>query len=451
MKLLNQNDFSNDDLFKQLQGNILKGHGRDHTANVFVKFNKKSNKGVIKWISKFAKEKITSCKKQLEENELYKRNKISGDVFFSFLLSAEGYKFLNLDIESFEDSFLNGMKKADLNDPNPKKWEKGFSDPKNPIHAMIIIADDNPEKLGIATRELINELDKFSKILSIEYGNTIRNENGDGLEHFGYVDGISQPLFFEDEIIMFKQHNVDVNHFNPQAQKELVLIPDPLCENKDAYGSYFVFRKLEQNVRKFKIAEESLAKNQLQLQPESFERAGAMLVGRFEDGTPVQISEFDGMINSGVFNNFNYNAEDLNSKCPYHAHIRKTNPRFKETQKHIMARRGIPYGHREVPTTIEQIHHQMPENGVGLLFMSYQASIANQFETIQKRANATDGEFNLDPIIGQNTNNSVSTGQFATIYGDTDSLTNGTINAFVTMKGGEYLFAPSLSFLKNLK
>ncbi|MBN8641761.1 MAG: Dyp-type peroxidase [Flavobacteriales bacterium] len=448
MGLLNKNDIDNNAMFSRLQGNIIKGHGRNFTANIFIRFNKNRVNTVKEWIAEFSEQKLTSCKKQLIENENYKTNAIAGDVFYGFLLTSLGYKFLGKDISMFEETFQNGMEKArdKLNDSYVKYWEEGF---RKEIHAMILIGDDDQEKLGNAARELIEVVKQFSSITTIEYGNAIRNSRGDGLEHFGYVDGVSQPLFFEDEIQKYIADNGGKNKFDPSAEKELVLVKDPLVDRDDAYGSYFVFRKLEQNVRRFKQDEEKLA---IKLEFQDHERLGASLVGRFEDGTPIEVSEDDGITKSALFNNFNYDSND-NSKCPYHAHIRKTNPRTEAHKKHIMARRGIPYGHRNVPTSIEQDFLQMPGDGVGLLFMSFQASIANQFEHIQHLANQVDKENpnDLDPIIGQDGLKNKSTGEFPAVYGDPKSLTVGTFNSAVTLKGGEYFFAPSIPFLKTLK
>ena len=47
------------------------------------------------------------------------------------------------------------------------------------------------------------------------------------------------------------------------------------------------------------MAEQQFA-NQLGLENEDGERAGAMIIGRFEDGTPVTRSRVDGIIASGV-------------------------------------------------------------------------------------------------------------------------------------------------------
>ncbi|WP_309642032.1 Dyp-type peroxidase domain-containing protein [Flavobacterium sp.] len=447
--MLNKNDITNNDMFSKLQGNILKGHGRNFTTNIFIRFDKNRDKSAKKWIAEFSESKLTSCKKQLKENELFKRNKISGGVFYGILLTAPGYQYLGKDISKFEKTFQNGMKKADLQDPDTKKWEEGF---RKEIHAMILIGDDNQEKLGIASDEIIAALNKFSSIVTIEYGNAIRNANGDGIEHFGYVDGISQPLFFDDELKEYEQQNAGKEIFNPSAEKELVLVKDPFADSDNTYGSYFVFRKLEQNVQKFKKNEEELAKK-LNLKEEDEERAGASIVGRYEDGTPVEMSKDDGIIGSGAYNNFDYKIAS-NSRCPYHAHIRKTNPRTEAHKEHIMARRGIPYGYRNVPASIEQDFLQMPESGVGLLFMSFQASIKNQFEHIQGLANqvnpANDKVNNLDPVIGQDGLQNKSTGDFPVTYNNAGSVQFGAFESAVTLKGGEYFFAPSIPFLKNI-
>ena len=185
-----------------------------------------------------------------------------------------------------------------------------------------------------------------------------------------------------------------------------------------------------------------------------------MLVGRFEDGTPVVISEMDGLIGSGNFNNFNYEDDPSGGRCPHFAHIRKTNPRRDNGDKsHAMARRGIPFGHRAIDTAldIDPSPYQMPEEGVGLLFMSYQAKIKDQFEFIQQKM-ANDETFpietntGIDPIIGQREDQDTKRSyRFPKEYGNgqpRDELSD--FKQFVTMKGGEYFFAPSLSFLRNI-
>ncbi len=446
-------DLQFDELFTNLQGNILKSHGRNFTTNIFVKFNKNREKFVKKWLVDFAENHITSCKTQLRETELYKRNKTSGGTFFGLYLTAHGYDYLGFGskLNEFEATFRHGMKNAKLNDPDVSKWETGF---RPDADMMLLIADVDPVNLGKIAKPIIEELDSFGQILTIEYGNAIRNANGDGLEHFGYVDGISQPLFFKDEVEDNKSANISPLAFDPAAQLDLVLVNDPFVHGKDAFGSYFVFRKLEQNVKGFKESEKKLA-DRLGLVGEDKERAGAMIVGRFEDGTPVTLSETNALISSGILNNFDYSKDADGAKCPFHAHIRKSNPRRNDADKtHIMARRGIPFGHRNVSPEADPNFKQMPNGGVGLLFMSFQKSIENQFEFIQKKwvndENFPHQHDGIDPIIGQNGTDNISHGDFAKVYGNKNALKNESFNQFVSMKGGEYFFAPSIPFLKNL-
>ena len=472
-----------DRMLSNLQGNILKGHGRNHTQHIFIQFDTGKVEQTKAWLKSFSSKKVTSCKKQLLETERFKRNGVSGDTFYGLLLTAKGYTYLGKDIGEFEASFTDGMSKAKLNDPKQAKWEVGFRDT---IHAMILIADSDENKLAVAAKEIINEIDlhlipevsvtAFAKICTIEYGNAIRNANGDGLEHFGYVDGISQPLFFFDEVKDNKDANTPLI-FDPSAELDLVLVEDPFAKEPDAFGSYFVFRKLEQRVRSFKTAEKELA-TKLGLIDDAAELAGAMIVGRFEDGTPVTMHNEAGMISSGIMNNFNYSNDTNGAKCPFHSHIRKANPRRDDNdKKHIMARRGIPYGRRDVSTEIDPSIPQMPDGGVGLLFMSFQKSIENQFEFIQKNwvnevafpkstisaidldakghptVNIPSG---IDPIIGQDVHSSTnhgntnkSTGAFASDYNNPATLSKCTFDQFVHLKGGEYFFAPSIAFLKK--
>ena len=135
------------------------------------------------------------------------------------------------------------------------------------------------------------------------------------------MDGISQPLFLADEITAFKNNQPYLDaalplRFDPSAELKLVLVQDPFTNAADmAFGSYFVFRKLEQHVRNFKEAEKALAKKLGLSSAEEAERVGAMIVGRYEDGTPLTISEHDKMIGSGIMNNFNY-GENVQGRTP---------------------------------------------------------------------------------------------------------------------------------------
>lgn len=449
-----------------LQGNILKGHGRNYTNNVFINFKAGKKDQVKAWLKSFTEDHVTCALTQLKETEVFKRNNISGGTFSAVLISASGYKYLegvpNLPA-AFEKSFVDGMKKAQLNDPAPSTWDPGLADD---IHIMILIADSDSDKVSVLTKSILDDIldngneskDPLGTILTIEYGNAIRNVNGDGLEHFGYVDGISQPLFLKGDVDTYNQNLVPTyqpaaNKVDVAAELGLVITNDPFITDttQDAFGSYFVFRKLEQKVRDFKEHEKQLAST-LGLQGEDKERAGAMIIGRFEDGTPITLNPEAGIYQSGIANNFDYANDAQGAKCPFHGHIRKANPRHIGDNVHVMARRGIPFGQRGTNTDIDPDFAQMPTGGVGLLFMSFQHSLANQFEFIQKKwvndVNFPSTGTGKDPLIGEtNPPSSSSTGKFAKKWGDATTLTSSAFPDFVTMKGGEYFFAPSIAYL----
>jgi Dyp-type peroxidase family len=450
-----------------MQGNILKGHGRNHVTMIFICFKSKSIKSIKNVLFAFSEGYVTSFYKQLWERERYKRNNVSGDTFGAIFITKKGYDYLGeknqIDVDS---AFKVGMKarKNLLKDPD---LDKGLGYDKD-IHAMLLLADDDKTAMNSKVGLVLDAIEKTAHILHIEYGDAIRNANGDGLEHNGYVDGISQPLFLKDEVDAYiKLHNVQGNkfEFDPRATPGLVLVEDPYIKNKKGahhYGSYFVFRKLEQDVKNFKNEEATIGKDMYGKGTEESERVGAKLVGRFEDGTPIKLQGNDKLIASGVFNNFNYDSKSdydpSDGRCPHFAHIRKTNPRHKDADgfykidNHTMARRGIPFGHRNVSTEQEDIHpEQFPTAGVGLLFMSYQNSIETQFEVIQERANDTkDG---VDPVIGQIDEGSAR--QKYVFKKDAEVLKTAKLkydfHQHIHFKGGEYFFAPSMEYLKSLK
>jgi deferrochelatase/peroxidase EfeB len=105
---------------------------------------------------------------------------------------------------------------------------------------------------------------------------------------------------------------------------------------------------------------------------------------------------------------------------------------------------------------IDQVQGHLPESSVGLLFMAYNAKLDNQFVFTQRqwanfaafpKAPAPPG---LDAVIGQNANE--PGGQIHAKEWDNPAAGSEPFDfkGFVTMKGGEYFFAPSLTFLRDL-
>lgn len=493
---INPSDPQNVVWLKNLQGNILSGHGRDHTVHLFVRLPPAfaEARAVVHELAEF----VTSAHKQEIERQQFRDFGLPGGMFGTLLLAASGYRKLGhqeAELQAAFDesgtlprethsSFLNGMAMTaqfDLGDPPSSTWDKGFD--QGDLDLMLLLADDDEGFLARQARTIVDRFDGRCEIARVERGTALRNEIGEGIEHFGYVDGRSQPLFLTTDFrgldtggtIGLNTEEKDggrVNVWNPFAPLNLVLKADPLTQQADCFGSYFVFRKLEQNVRDFLVAEQKLA-DELGLKDEERKRAGAMVVGRFRDGTPIILSHTDGIVPPKE-NNFRYDArggaetgDDQGLKCPFQAHIRKTNPRGDildeaAERSHRIVRRGITYGDRSKHPTAFQALDDLPSRNVGLLFMCYQASIRKQFAFMQRGWANNQGfrrpSTGIDPVIGQiDADNSVGPLQnkiaqlWHVEYGVASNTKEVFFGDFVRMKGGEFFFAPSIPFFKSLE
>jgi Dyp-type peroxidase family len=468
-------------MLDNLQANIIKGHTRDFLTLLFLSFgDAKSGRDFVRALSPLVK----SAQQHLDEIQNFKDNDVPGTPYVGVGLTAAGYERLGFLTLPNDPSFLAGMQKTkDLNDPPVNTWDQHFQQPGD-LHAVVLVGDmlnDTKVQAHETVVALINAAPGVT-ILGAQDGHGQHNANGEGIEHFGYVDGRSQPLFLTEDIEDERSGNDGTHVWKPGFPLQQVIVGDAASSDKAAFfGSYFIFRKLEQNVKLFKEEEErfagDLAREGARLTPkkkelQNEEIAGAFIVGRFEDGTPVVVQAEDG-VESPVLNNFNYGSDigdgvtDLALKCPHFAHIRKTNPRgsggFGQLESvertHLMARRGQTYGVR-VDNPNDGKTTNKPEKDVGLLFMAFNSDIGNQFEFTQiKWANSTrfpqtnDGaQPGVDPVIGQLPPGTVRANvDCPVIWGDTTSIVNvAQVAQAVTMKGGEYFFMPSLEFLASV-
>ena len=88
-----------------------------------------------------------------------------------------------------------------------------------------------------------------SPTLKIQYGQVKKKQVGQvkkkqvgqvkkkkeiSIEHFGYTDGISQPIFLQNQRSARKEK--DRNPWNPAAPLNLVLVEDKFAKHKDCFG-----------------------------------------------------------------------------------------------------------------------------------------------------------------------------------------------------------------------
>jgi Dyp-type peroxidase family len=450
-------------MLQGLQPNILKGHVRDFMTILFLRFSSKSGGKA------FLADLVTMMKSAHDhfvEIQNFKENGVAGTPYIGLGLTHEGYSFLGVGDIPGDPSFLAGMQaKKELNDPTPAEWEAHFQDPKK-LHAVVLIGDMRNDTHEAALADVYAKIEDATgvKVIAAQKGLSQHNSHGEGLEHFGYVDGRSQPLFLKEDIDGEESSTDGISSWDPTSPLTQVIVSDPAAPDPNVhFGSYFIFRKLEQNVKLFKESEESFAEA---LPIEDDERAGAMLVGRFEDGTPVTAQVDDG-VESPVPNNFNYTSDKLGAKCPFLGHVRKTNPRgsggfepLADEHSHLMARRGQTYGIRADNLNDGKTENK-PEKDVGLLFMAFNSDIGHQFEFTQATW-ANNPNFprvppgtpapGVDPLIGQVANDGARPDMTSPKkWGDPLSMaTVAAAPRAVTMKGGEYFFMPSLPFLQGL-
>ncbi len=368
----------------------------------------------------------------------------------------------DVTLAGFPEEFQQGMAAraallGDVGESAPENWEGPLGKPE--VHVMVMISAQNAEALAAHTASLAAELEGNGGLA------IIHEETGAALpgnvEHFGYADGFAQPAIEGSpagntpgggavqadggwkpiragEFILGYDDEEDVLPSAPP--------PDELSCN----GSFVVFRKLRQNVAAFRAM---LAKAD-DLYSGAEEMLAAKIVGRWRDGTPLDLSPDapDPAIagDEQRNNDFSYGDDAAGLRCPVGSHIRRTNPRSslpfegKLVNRHRMIRRGITYGD-ELPPGAE-------DDGAdrGVLFMCLQASITRQFEFVQSQWLAEGNTLGLgddqDVLLGPQTGEPP---RKMTIPGDAPFML-GPLSRMVAMRGGEYFFAPGTNGLYYL-
>lgn len=460
-----QADAEQQQLLDDLQANILKGHGRRHLRQLFLQVDEPA--GARAWLRGLA-DRVSSAGQALLAAEAHRREGRSGGPVLLVALSHAGYRALGLPdrVTPADPAFVAGLpaRRRLLGDPPLPQWEAHLQRPQ----LLLLLADDSAARVQQASRRLLAGLPAALRCAGEQAGQVLASHHApeEGIEHFGFVNGRSQPLMLAEDIERERTQRDGTSVWDPAFGPELVLVRDPGGARPTSHGSYLVLRKLAQHVRAFHAAEAALART-LALRGAERARAGAMMVGRFRDGTPLALQRAPGM-HAPVPNNFDYLDDDAATKCPAWSHVRRCNPRgehgahgesIDHERAHLLVRRGMPYGQRSRPADAQgQAPADLPRDGeVGLLFMAYQRDIGNQFEHLQARwANArrplaAGPAHGIDPLAGQ----AAHGGQRACPHwgaSGTDAARTQAVDlhGFVTMRGGGYFFAPSISMLRGL-
>jgi deferrochelatase/peroxidase EfeB len=324
-------------------------------------------------------------------------------------------------------------------------------------------------------------------------------------EHFGFTDGFGDPVFdgqYPEEAERTEAIGggkiLPNQSWAPLATGEFLLgYPDEAQEVPPASmpleltrnGTFMAYRKLHQNVGSFQTYLEGTARRYAQVNAVAdVQQARAIvqakIVGRWSDGVPLmaaptfeawkafQERERNARASGDqsavaaierAYVDFKYRTDPTGGTCPMTSHMRRANTRdgldptgsaadpaawngsVLDNRRRIL-RRGLPYGISDPQAPADGGDH-------GIIFMALCASLFRQFEFVQQQWMQYGLDFKAGndtcPLIG----NHGPASKFV-IPGDARTGTQPVIGdrlpQFVEVRGGDYLFVPSLSALRMI-
>jgi Dyp-type peroxidase family len=383
----------------------------------------------------------------------------------------KGLARLGIPLESllsFPLEFQQGMRArgdilGDTGKNAAENWDPEWREEK--VHAWLAVNARTAEALESHCAEMLQLLE------TTQGARLVRAQDACALfidgkvstqEHFGYKDGFGNPDFKGAERRCTPgQGKLDENgNWHALATGEFLLgyadeagelPPAPAPHLLGRNGAFMVYRKLHQNVATFRryIAEKGAE------YAGGPEKLSAKFIGRWKDGTPLELSPDapnpEIVKDENRNTDFTYGEDPNGTKCPLGAHIRRVNPRDAfgfhgglVNRRRIM-RRGLTYGKyvpEDQPVSDEDEH--------GIVFIALNASLYRQFEFIQQQwieyGNDAHQGNAKDVLMG----NHGGKGRFV-VQGTADSnnppFICGGLPNFVELRGGDYFFIPSLTAL----
>jgi Dyp-type peroxidase family len=385
---------------------------------------------------------------------------------------------------SFPVEFQLGMKSragilGDTGENAPEHWEPPWQEGE--VHVWLAINAMNSEALEaqFQTVQSLLESTGGALLLGVQDASALPKDGKfTTQEHFGYTDGFGNPDYLG---VCRKTQpgqgklSADGKTWVPLATGELLLgyadeagelpvapVPHLLAAN----GTFMVYRKLRQRVGTFRAFLNHWAARYGEGDSFAKEKLASKVIGRWRDGTPVELSP-DRMDQSIVQDpnrstNFQYAKDDLaGTKCPLGAHIRRANPRDafgfegRLIHRRRISRRGLPYGPPAPPedTSEGQDTEALDATDRGIAFMALNASLARQFEFVQQQWISYGNDARLgnekDLLMAHH-----EPGERYGIPGDgspaNPPLFCTALPNFVKLCGGDYFFIPSITALGML-
>lgn len=381
---------------------------------------------------------------------------------------------------SFPPEFQLGMKArgsilGDIGLNAPEHWDEVWRE--GHVHSWLAINAASPEALAARFADM-------QALLAATGGATLLDFQDAGAipidgkftskEHFGYTDGFGNPDYLGvcRDTQPGQGKLMPDGTWAPLATGELLLgyadeagelpvapVPHLLASN----GTFMVYRKLHENVGTFRAFLDEWAKRYGKGDKDAKEKLAAKFVGRWRDGTPIELSPDrpDPAIVADKKLNVNFMFKDdlSGTKCPVGAHVRRSNPRDafgfegRLVHRRRISRRGLPYGPIAPPENEPADPVTLDKEDRGIVFMALNASLSRQFEFVQQQWISYGNDAHLgnekDLLIAHH-----GEGERFGIQGDTTAanppLLCTHLPNFVELRGGDYFFIPSITALGML-
>ena len=443
-----------------IQGFVLRGYNLPVGRYLFLRLGS----------AKKARDLVRRLLNQITTGQRWDGGKPQSTLNIGF--TFRGLQRLELPLASlvtFPVEFQQGMRQraellGDTGVNAPGNWDSIWREEN--VDVWLGINGQTVEALDVcqaSVQSVLDETGGASLLGSQNAAAEIINGKPTTSEHFGFTDGFGNPEYLGVERSSQPGQGKlsdDGKTWIPLATGELLLgyadeagelpvapVPHLLAAN----GTFMVYRKLHQNLATFR----AWLDHQSKLYGGGKEKLAAKLIGRWRDGTPIELSpeKPDPTITQdpNQSTNFTYGADAAGTRCPIGAHIRRVHPRDafgfngRLIDRRRITRRGLPYGHF---ASEDQPVADTDDRGV--IFMALNASLSRQFEFVQQQWVQYGNDSHLgndkDALMG----NHGGHGRLV-IQGDATPANPPFVCShlpdFVELRGGDYFFLPSITAL----
>ncbi len=382
----------------------------------------------------------------------------AADAWIAAAISYTGLVALGVpddSLRSFPEAFRQGMaaRAAHLLDDGanaPQHWDEPFGNGQ--IHLQVSVFADAEDKWLRAlerARRQIQGLPGISIVLMQDFGAQPNSRNP-----FGYKDSIGQPAIEGSGIepLPGEGRPIKAGEFVLGYPGEAgALIPMPQPDLLGRNGTFLGLRKYQMRVGAFNRFLHANAETE-----DERELLAAKLVGRWRSGAPLTLAPHQDDPSLGEDpernNAFTYADDPAGRQVPFGSHMRRMNPRdtklavLTDVDLHRIIRRSTTFGAPYDPAAMSALDDEVPR---GLFFLFMSARVMQTTEFLQKEW-INSGNFigvgkERDPLIGLHED----PGSFTVPKQPVRRRFHG-IETFSVLRGGEYLFMPSLSALRWL-